>query len=263
MMLMSVGEELKTSKSDIKNKNISNNDNKNNSSSDRGSDSSGTTGLLEIPGGLWTTGVGRRKRCRHSNGNKKDNGRYEEIECNRGCEEEYGIKAETYYTEKDEKMKMEEMEIDRKQEIEVLKKMKNGTLDPSKNLPIDAYEIAKNISQPHSDSKSKQSDTSNMKKLMRMLQLILLADDMRLNSNGDKQKWFDSVKLNLEGTKLIFRSNDIVNAEAFCFIVWGHQDKDNVDNENNINDRLDHSAVVQSDNEDFRRIVIQALQLIQ
>ena len=167
----------------------------------------------------------------------------------------------------DGQQKNEKIEVDRNLEMEVLKKMKNGNLDPSKNLPIDAYEIAKNISLSNANSSSPHTDTSNMKKLMRMLQLILLADDMRLNSNGDKQKWFDSVKLNLDGTKLIFRSKDILNAEAFCFIVWGHKNKDNVDGKNDeidgMNDRLDHSAVVQCENEDFRGIVIEALQLIQ
>ena len=266
MMLMSVGEELKSSKIKIKNKIISNNDSKNNSSSGGGSES-GTTGLLEIPGGLWTTGVGRRKRCRHSKGTKKGYGSYAETECNRGCDEECGVKLEDSAGGEDGQQKNEKIEVDRNLEMEVLKKMKNGNLDPSKNLPIDAYEIAKNISLSNANSSSPHTDTSNMKKLMRMLQLILLADDMRLNSNGDKQKWFDSVKLNLDGTKLIFRSKDILNAEAFCFIVWGHKNKDNIDGKNDeidgINDRLDHSAVVQCENEDFRRIVIEALQLIQ
>lgn len=263
MMLMSVGQELKSSKGAGINKTLSSG-NSNNSSSGSCSD-----GLLEVPGGLWTTGLGRRKRCRHSLRNKRQPQVDAETECDKGCDDkEYGIKMEGISSnEQDELSRKEDDKVAMNEKEEILKKMKNGTLDPSKNLPIEAYQIARNIPPLDLSPDSSCTDTSNMKKLKRMLQLLLLADDLRMDLNGKKQKWFDSVKLNSDGTKLIFRSFNIPRAEAFCFIVWGSKKKEDVDDNNEMqsdtNDRLDHSAVVQSEDQNFRRIVIEALQLIQ
>jgi hypothetical protein len=269
LMLQSVGEELKTvvrepaGNGDIKNKNTE-------------------TGnrTIDTPGGLWTKGVGRRKRCRHSTSNNQNKSNNNYV-CDENCDQDV----------KNENQLMMKNELDTDKEInrninddkndkdrnEVLKKMKNGLLDPSRSLP----EISKNILSNTNESENGETISSELK-LRRLLRLILLADDSRLNDKKEKEKSFESVKLNSDNTKIIFRSSGNNGFEAFCYIVWGKKSEigkgDN--SQNNGNDDKNakdngkvteigiekegesHSAVVQCDNDGFKSTVIQALQSI-
>ena len=338
MMLMSVGEELKSTKKVFN----SNNNTNNNSSSDNNSSSSNNntnnnsninsnnknnissknnennSAYLDTPGAIWTSGVGRRKRCRHSIRCKKEGGERgseggDGIECGEEC---------TMKTENDtlnsnsnsndngqEEVERNRDRKEKKTKEDVIEMMREGTLDPSRNLPKNAYQIATHTTDNEVDEKirhennygnnnnnnnyNNNNDTTNSKKLKRMLQLLLLADELRINENGEKRKWFESVKLNTDFTKLIFRSFERQGSEAFCFIIWGDKNNNennnsegegkNNDNSNNNNDenndqhnidentenkdennmKMNHSAVVQCEDEIFRKTVIQALQLIQ
>ena len=116
-------------------------------------------------------------------------------------------------TEKESNRNINEDEND-KDRNEVLKKMKNGLLDPSRSLPA----ISKNILSNIKESENGESISSELK-LKRLLRLLLLADDSRLNDK--KEKSFESVKLNSDNTKIIFRSSGNNGFEAFCYIVWG------------------------------------------
>ena len=290
MMLMSVGEELLSTKKVINTSNT--NSSNNTSSSNNGSD------MKNIPGGLWTRGVGRRKRCRHTKV-KNENGDF-------NCSDECNVKSENGEDGNDgnngneiDAMLMEVVRDERdEKEEEVLKKMRGGLLDPSVALSADALHLAKNdnISDNNTaNSNNNNNIASNTIKLKRMLQLLKLSDDNRKDSMGNKQKIFESVKLNSDNTKIIFRNSD--GAEAYCYIVWGKNRMggvktegdnevdivmrgDEIDGSNNDNtsgssnenssdsngdgdgDGNIHSAVVQSENESFRSTVIQALRLM-
>ena len=270
LMLQSVGEELKTVvrepavNGEIKNKNTE-------------------TGnrTIDTPGGLWTKGVGRRKRCRHStsnNQNKSNNNI-----CDENCDQD--VKNENQLITKnagdtDEEINRNVIEDENdKERNEILKKMKSGLLDPSRSLP----EISKNILSNIKESENGETISSELK-LKRLLRLILLADDSRLNDKKEKEKSFESVKLNSDNTKIIFRSGGNNGFEAFCYIVWGKKSEigkgDNSQNngnedkngkENGAGTEMEigiekegesHSAVVQCDNDGFKSTVIQALQSI-
>jgi hypothetical protein len=217
---------------------------------------------LKTPGGLWTRGIGRRKRCRH------DRNVGGKLACGVGCDSEWDGKEEGKGQEEgDGRMAIEDAsEGDNKQTKEerekkeaVLKKMREGLIDPSKA-----------ISNPISDPSS--SSESNKTKLKRLLQLILLADvvrgdpDPNVNlspSTSSSKKLFDTVKLNSDHTKLIFR--DLMGSEAFCFIVFdGSNDSNNGSDSNDSDSDSNalHNAVVQSEDENFRQTVIQALKLL-
>lgn len=269
LMLQSVGEELKTVvqepavNGEIKNKNTE-------------------TGnrIIDTPGGLWTKGVGRRKRCRHSTSNNQNKSKNSDI-CDENCDQD--IKNENQLITKNELDTAKEIngnineDENDKDRNEVLKKMKNGLLDPSRSLPA----ISKNILSNIKESENGETISSELK-LKRLLRLILLADDSRLNDKKEKEKSFESVKLNSDNTKIIFRSSGNNGFEAFCYIVWGKKSEIGKDSnsKNNGNDdkngkengtgtEIDiekegesHSAVVQCDNDGFKSTVIQALQSI-
>ena len=235
--------------------------------------------LKEIPGGLWTKGIGRRKRCRH-NLDAKNNG--SKMSCDSNCEEDIDqlkpdIDGETIELDanSDRQARINSQINEEKVKVrdEVLKKMKSGTLDPSKSLSECALSLSKSIWVNNSDINSNtntNNDASGTTKLKRLLQLILIADNSRLNSKGEKEKLFESVKMNNDNTKIIFRSNDKNGFEAFCYIVWGNENKNEVENERNENSIIrnngekngEHNAVVQSDNDGFRMTVIQAMKSI-
>ena len=239
LMLQSVGEELKTVvrepavNGEIKNKNTE-------------------TGnrTIDTPGGLWTKGVGRRKRCRHStsnNQNKSNNNI-----CDENCDQD--VKNENQLITKnagdtDEEINRNVIEDENdKERNEILKKMKSGLLDPSRSLPAIALTISKNILTNLAESENGEV-ASNELKLKRLLQMILFADNSRLNEKKEKEKSFESVKLNSDNTKIIFRSSGNNGFEAFCYIVWEIG-----------NAGESHSAVIQCDNDGFKSTVILALQ---
>ena len=242
LMLQSVGEELKTTvvreptvNGEIKNKNTET-----------------TNRMIDTPGGLWTKGVGRRKRCRHTSSAScdKDKDKINSDTCDENCESD--IKNENQLDGNnglDENRNKMENEND-KDRNEVLKKMKNGLLDPSKSLPAIALTISKNILTNLTESENGEI-ASNELKLKRLLQMILFADNSRLNEKKEKEKSFESVKLNSDNTKIIFRSSGNNGFEAFCYIVWEIG-----------NAGESHSAVIQCDNDGFKSTVILALQSI-
>ena len=267
LMLQSVGEELKTVvrepavNGEIKSKNTE----------------MGNC-IIDTPGGLWTKGVGRRKRCRHSTSNNQNKSNNNDI-CDENCDQDVKnenqlITKNVLDTEKETNRNINENEND-KDRNDILKKMKSGLLDPSRSLP----EISKNFLSNIKESENGESISSELK-LKRLLRLVLLADDSRLNDK--KEKSFESVKLNSDNTKIIFRSSGNNGFEAFCYIVWGKKSETGNGNnsQNNGNDDKNgkengtgteieiekegesHSAVIQCDNDGFKSTVIQALQSI-
>jgi hypothetical protein len=279
MMLLSVGEELKSTTKPVKITEI------NQKEKDK------MKNLSTVPGGLWTSGTGRRRRCGHTVGKHKIGGVCG-IECdgdnNNNNDIEYSGEGNNGNGNSKERGSNGNsiMEVERNEmREEVLKKMKNGMLDPSKGLPSDAISLAKNIfNDNNNNNNNSNSDekASSILRLKRLLSLLERADNTRINEKGEKEKLFESVKLNSDNTKLIFRSNDNNGNEAFCFFVWGNndnkdknengngdnnEDKNNNDNENgnenkNENENGNHNAVVQSSSESFRKTVIQALKSI-
>lgn len=265
LMLQSVGEELKTVvrepavNGEIKNKNTE-------------------TGnrIIDTPGGLWTKGVGRRKRCRHSTSNNQNKSNKNDI-CDENCDQDVKNENQLISTNQidpeKEINKSNNDDVNDKDRNEILKKMKNSLLDPSRSLPA----ISKNILSNIIDSENGET-ISNELKLKRLLRLILSADDLRLNDKKEKEKSFESVKLNSDNTKIIFRSSGNNGFEAFCYIVWGKKNEIGKGNnsENNGNEDSNgketeiemekegesHSAVVQCDDDGFKSTVIQALQSI-
>ena len=263
LMLQSVGEELKTTvvrepavNDEIKNKNTEN-----------------TNRVVDTPGGLWTKGVGRRKRCRHASSVNcdKDKDKMNSDICDENCDTDV-----KYENQLDENRNKIENEND-KDRNDVLKKMKNGLLDPSRSLPAIALTISKNILTNLTESENGEI-ASNELKLRRLLQMILFADNSRLNEKKEKEKSFESVKLNSDNTKIIFRSSGNNGFEAFCYIVWGK--KNVIGDDNNSQDHGNgdtngkgeeagignvgetHSAVIQCDDDGFKSTVILALQSI-
>ena len=237
--------------------------------------------LKEIPGGLWTKGIGRRKRCRHNLDAKNNNSKM--VTCDKNCEEEFDqLKPEVdgeiveLDVNSDKESRIDSQIIEDKMKIrdEVLKRMKSGILDPSKSLSECALSLSKSIWVNNGDANSNtntNNDTSGTTKLKRLLQLILIADNSRLNSKGEKEKLFESVKMNNDNTKIIFRSNDKNGFEAYCYIVWGDENKNDDKNENetrtisttnNGEKSGEHNAVVHSDNDGFRMTVIHAIKSI-
>lgn len=77
---------------------------------------------------------------------------------------------------------------------------------------------------------------------------------------------FSAVLLSADHTKLIFRSREPAAAglgagdvaEAYCFVVWSKADGTAVAGTGDG----DHNAVVQCEDEAFRQIVLQAIQLV-
>ena len=271
LMLQSVGEELKTTvvrepavNGEIKNKNTEI-----------------TNRIIDTPGGLWTKGVGRRKRCRHtlSASCDKDKDRINSDTCDENCESDvkYENQLDSNNEVNENRNKIENENENDKDRNEVLKKMKNGLLDPSRSLPAIALTISKNIL-THLTAAENGEIASNELKLKRLLQMILFADNSRLNEKKEKEKSFESVKLNSDYTKIIFRSSGNNGSEAFCYIVWGKKNGNSDDNnsqnhgngDNNGNGKEteignageSHSAVIQCDNDGFKSTVILALQSI-
>jgi hypothetical protein len=262
MMLLSVGEELKSATKPVKITEINQKEKEKKSN------------LSAIPGGLWTSGTGRRRRCGHTM-DKNKNGTACGVECesdNRGDMEYSGEEGEgngqgnsnTKVRGGSEHSKMD-VERNEKRE-EVLKKMKNGLLDPSKALSSDAISIAKNIFNTNNEKNIDSNDekVSSVLRLKRFLQLVLNAERSRLEKG--EETLFESVKLNSDNTKLNFRSKDKIPFDAYCFFVWGNNDnidKNKDENENeNKNENANHSAVISCSNLSFKEIVIQAIKSI-
>jgi hypothetical protein len=256
MMLLSVGEELKSTTKPVKITEI--NEREKNKK----------INLSAIPGGLWTSGTGRRRRCGHTV-DKNKNGTGCGVECvgdDRGDMEYSGegqgngqgnSSSKENGGNENSKMDVERNEM----REEVLKKMKNGLLDPSKALPSDAISIAKNI---FNDIDSYDEKVSNVLRLKRFLQLILNAERSRCEKG--EETLFESVKLNSDNTKLNFRSKDKIPFDAYCFFVWGNNDnneRNKDENENKKeNENANHNAVISCSNPTFKEIVIQAIKSI-
>jgi hypothetical protein len=259
MMLLSVGEELKSTTKPLKITEINQKEKEKKSN------------LSAIPGGLWTSGTGRRRRCGHTM-DKNKNGTACGVECDRDNRGDVAYSGEgegngqSNSTERGNN-EYSKMDVERNEKREeILKKMKNGLLDPSKALPSDAISIAKNI---FNDSNEKNIDSNDEKvssvlRLKRFLQLVLNAERSRLEK-GEKTL-FESVKLNSDNTKLNFRSKDKIPFDAYCFFVWGNNDnidKNKDENENeNKNENANHSAVISCSDLSFKEIVIQAIKSI-
>ena len=267
LMLQSVGEELKTTvvrepavNGEIKNKNTEI-----------------TNRVIDTPGGLWTKGVGRRKRCRHASSVSCDKDKDKDKMNSDICDENCDLDLKYENQSDGNRNKIENENDNDKDRNEVLKRMKNGLLDPSRSLPAIALTISKNILTNLTESKNGEI-ASNELKLKRLLQMILFADNSRLNEKKVKEKSFESVKLNSDNSKIIFRSTGNNGFEAFCYIVWGKKneigdgnnsqdhgngDKNGKGEETGIgNAEESHNAVIQCDDDGFKSTVILALQSI-
>lgn len=135
----------------------------------------------------------------------------------------------------------EEAPEETEEKKKLVKKMKAGDIDPSAAIPADAVSVVL----PGVDKDKKASKDRNLTRLARL--------KGQLQELPQLQGKVSEILVSADDMKLIFRSSDSqggVAAEAYCFVMFG------------ATEAAGHHAVVKSEDEDLRGVVLEALQRI-
>jgi hypothetical protein len=149
-----------------------------------------------------------------------------------------------------------------RQRQDLIKKMKSSELDPRVALSPEVVELLKNQSSTTTATNivgaGPLEEPSHRLKLERLRNLILAADKYA--------DVFESIKLNGDHTKLIFRSKTQPAVEAFVFILFSGEEDDvgssdvTMRGADNGADGTLHNAVINCSNPEFRQVVSHMLQ---